>query len=85
MTIDLDSVKTFFDPHPGFAGAVIPIPAMVKNVADELNGQSVSLRKAVSKIKTVTRGTVSVEDGWIVLELHQPGGIIHGFRVICFK
>lgn len=86
MSINLDDVKTFFDPHPGFAGATIPIPEAVKKVANGLNGKSMTLREAVTKILLVTEGTVAVNDdyGFITLEL-EDNGATHGFRVIRFK
>lgn len=40
MAIINETVVTLYDPHPGFAGAVIPIPPAVKRVADALNGQT---------------------------------------------
>ena len=85
MDRNLDKVKTFFDPHPGFAGAAIPIPSAVKKVANELNGKSTSLRKAVAKLQAVTDGKVSVEDGWIMLELREPHNTEQMFRVVRFK
>ncbi|MDP3726576.1 MAG: hypothetical protein Q8R36_05270 [bacterium] len=85
MRRNLDTVKTFFDPHPGFAGAAIPIPSAVKKAANELNGESMSLHKAVAKLQAVTDGKVSVNDGWIALELRESDGARHIFRVIRFR
>lgn len=85
MSRNLDAIKTFFDPHPGFVGATIPIPAAVRKVANDLNGKSVSLREAVAKIQAITSGKVSVRNGWIALELRESNGTRHMFRVIRFK
>ena len=85
MSANLDEVKTFFDPHPGFAGAIIPIPAPVKQKADELDGKTMSLRDAVNSLQNVTCGKVSVMDCWIALKLCEPNGLTHMFRVIRFK
>lgn len=85
MSTNLDAIKTFFDPHPGFAGAIIPIPALVKKTANELNGKSVSLREAVTRLQAVTNGKISVKDGWIALELRESDDTKHMFRVIRFK
>ena len=76
--------KTFFDPHPGFAGAAIPIPAAVKKVADELNNKSLPLSEAVAMIQATTKGKVSIRDGWIALVIYEPNGAMHMFRVIRF-
>ena len=86
-TIDLDAVRTFYDPHSGFMGAM-PIPAPLKKVADRLNGQKLSLREALWKIQAVTEGKLSIvtkDINYIVLELKTHRGLKHGFRVICFK
>lgn len=80
-----DTKKTFFDPHPGFAGALIPIPTAVKKVADKLDGKVIFLHEAAAKIQAVTSGTVSIKDGWIMLEFSEPDGTRHGFRVIRFS
>lgn len=79
-------MPTFFDPHPGFAGAAFPIPAEVKRVADELNGKRMSLRKAVKKIQAVTIGEVEVvsKDKYIGLTI-TDGSTAHFFRVIRYK
>lgn len=85
MVANLNEVKRFFDPHPGFAGAAISIPTAVRKVAAKLDGKRMSLRKAIDKIQAVTRGTISVEDGWIALELRESGYITHMFQVIRFR
>lgn len=88
MKNDLDAVKTFFDPHPGLAGAIIPIPSTVKRVANELNGSKTSLRDAIKKIKAVTTGKVDIYKNCITLETRctTPFGLATNyFRVIRFK
>ena len=77
--------KTFFDPHPGFLGASIPIPIEVKRIADELNGKKRSLCRALDDLRAVTKGKVSVYKDSIMLELGEPSGTRHIFRVIRFK
>ena len=83
--LNLDVLRFFFDPHPGFAGAAIPIPAEVKKVADALNGTKTSLRKAVKRIRAVTSGEIWALDGWIHLIIKEPDGTRHGFCVIRFR
>ena len=55
----MSSIKKFYSPHPGHAGAAIPIPAKVKAVADELDGQEMTIEEAITKIETVTDGEVN--------------------------
>lgn len=90
MKRDLNAVKTFFDPHPGFAGAAIPIPKEVRKVANNLDGKSMTLFEAVKQIQAVTTGTVSVAEHYdfIALEIFDASGAQyprHYFRVIKFK
>ncbi|OGF71645.1 hypothetical protein A3E06_00890 [Candidatus Giovannonibacteria bacterium RIFCSPHIGHO2_12_FULL_44_42] len=84
MAQKTNAIKTFFDPHPGFAGATIPIPDKVKKVARKLNGKSMTLHQAVVKIQAVTNGAVSIENGWIALKLSESNAK-HIFRVIRFR
>lgn len=85
MAIDPGSVKEFFDPHPGFAGAMIPIPEPVRLVANKLAGKRMPLREAVAQIKAVTEGEVSVHDSFVGLKISEKDGWKHMFRVIRFK
>ena len=87
-SVNLDEVKTFYDPHPGFAGAAIPIPPAVKKVADELNGKTLPLREAMNRIRRVTKGELKIvilDIGFIMLKIKARDGATHGFRVICFR
>jgi hypothetical protein len=100
-TIDLQAVKTFFDPNPGeklFGGArsmfITPaIPAAVKKAADELDGKTMSLFDAAAKIQSAAegRGEVVVMDNWIALysmPQNSPSALkysLHVWRVIKYR
>jgi hypothetical protein len=43
----------FFDPHPGFGGAMIALPEPFVSLAKELDGQEMTLVEAVAKIEAV--------------------------------
>ncbi len=85
----LDEVKTFYDPHPGFAGAAIPIPGPVKAVADQLDGKTMTLREAIAALQAATRGKVYAvpEHSYIALHLGDDTGRYaqHLFRVIKYR
>lgn len=86
--IDQNVPRTFFDPHPGFLGAAIPIPSPIKAVADALAGQTLPLREALQRLKDVGIGEIELhaDQGWIALRL--DGGAryaSHLFRVIRFR
>ncbi len=87
--VDMNVPREFFDPHPGFAGAAIPIPGPIKRVADALDGQTLSLKEAVSRLQAVGIGTVEVvpEHDYIGLRLGDTSGryVSHFFRVIRFR
>lgn len=86
MSRNLDAIKTFFDPHPGFAGAMIPIPEAVRKVANELSEKTMSLRDAIAKIQAVTEGIVSIAENYDFISLKlDSNGMCHRFRVIRFK
>jgi hypothetical protein len=81
---DMDTPRTFFDPHPGFAGAAIPIPGLVKAIAEDLDGQTLSLTEAVARLRTVGIGSIEVvaQHQYIGLRLGGGGNPEHFFRVI---
>ncbi|MBI5420846.1 MAG: hypothetical protein HZA35_00860 [Parcubacteria group bacterium] len=83
----MNEVKMFYDPHPGFAGAAIAIPHEVRRVANELNGNMVSLGEAVARIQAVTNGKVEVVERYQFIALHLKQIVFgiqceHYFRVI---
>lgn len=90
MSITLRTVVTFFDPHPGLAGCLVPIPDVVKRAANELNGLSLPLAEAIERIQRVAGSGVDValNEGHIGLSL--PGildghACMHSWRVIRFR
>ncbi len=87
----LDDVVRFLNPHPGFAGASIPIPDSVKKVADVLNRKTLTIKKAAEMIeKADTNGgkvDVLLRDKCIMFTkmIKRPGDdeyIKHVWRVI---
>ena len=93
---DLNQKKTFFEPHPGFLGAAIPLPKTIKSAVDSLNRQTMPLREALEKIKqaagqlpiklVVDGGTkTNIGNGCLFLYITtKDGNIIHAFRLIRF-
>ena len=87
-TPDMDLPQTFFDPHPGFAGAAIPIPGAIKKVADALNGQTLPLKEALARLRAVGIGEIGVvaKYAFITLRLYSgPNQPEHFFRVIRYR
>ncbi|MBI4434358.1 hypothetical protein HY635_00865 [Candidatus Uhrbacteria bacterium] len=87
---NLDRIVTFYDPHPGLAGCLVPIPDVVKWVADELNGRSLPLAEAIERIQRAAGGEVDVAFEHRHISFSLPG-MLHGrpctnsWRVIRFR
>ncbi len=86
MSDDDDRQVTLFGPHPGVGGAAIPLPAVVKRVADALDGQTLSLRSAVACLQAVAPGIVfaDVAHGGILLRVGAAPPM-HLWLVIHFR
>jgi len=85
---DLDEVKEFYDPHPGFMGAAAPIPEPVRLAAAALAGQKLSLRQAVAMIQAATSGQVQVDAKHQFISLRLIGNgnhHCHFYRVIRYR
>lgn len=64
----------FFGPHPGFAGATIPLPPAIKSAVDALDGQELSLDEALAQLKTAitiagVRAELEVRDNKRLIKL----------------
>ena len=44
-----------YDPHPGFAGAAVPLPKAMKDAADKMDGKRMMLEEAVEKLSSVAK------------------------------
>jgi len=91
--INLDEVVEFFDPYPGFADAMIPIPEPVRRVAADLDGKSMTLRAALKLLRDLTLaqcpGTnLELVPEYRYIKLHVnngPGHPEHIFRIIRYR
>lgn len=80
---------TFFDPHPGFAGALIRLPEPIRRVAASLDGQSMTLKQALKKFRAVTDGELEVDRHYkyiaLTLKPKTKNDLEHGFRLIRYR
>ena len=83
---DLNKLKTFYDPHPGFAGAFFSIPTAVREVAEELNRKTMTLGEALAKVRAVTAGKVEIvkKHNYISLEVTTDSWRSY-YRVIRYR
>jgi hypothetical protein len=85
-------LRSFYDPHIGFAGATAPLPAPIKVVADALDGARMSLKGAVKILETVASGLggevrIKPDHGMLTLTWSSKanGDPIHHWRVIRYR
>ncbi len=91
MTQNLKQKVTFYDPHPGFGGAIIPLPRPLKVIAEKLNGQNITLEEALGLIElaanklAVHKEVSIVEDYKYISFRYGDGRAIHSFRLIRYR
>lgn len=88
----MDDQKTnqlvkLYDPHPGFAGAVVPLPTPMKNVADGLAGKTMSLEEVLEQMSPAASkcgGSLEIveEYQYIGFLIQEKSGRTHYFRLI---
>ena len=88
--LDMDRLRRFYDPHPnrpGF-GAIMPMPVLVKQSIDLLDGKVMSLAEAVGQIESVdiSVGNIKVKVvskyRHISLEFKESDYLVHNWRLI---
>lgn len=93
-------MKTFYDPHPGFAGAAIRLPDVVRLVANGMVGKEMEVEKAIGILQDaannlVADGTFNMAEvtdhpdhayiGLMLSEGDEGTYPKHSFRVIRYK
>src|SRR3990172_8535127 len=78
-----------FDPHPGVGGALMPLPQEVKEVADKLADQTMTLAEALSRLRgtnwvRATPSAVRARKGMILLDA-ELNGQIHHWRILRYR
>lgn len=79
------SMKHFYDPHAGFSKTLVPLPEPVRQVARQLDGQTLPLEEAVRRLQEVAEGTIRVSGHCLALEVEISPRVNHIHRVICFR
>ena len=81
-----DKLREFYDPHTGHGGTVLHIPSELQRVANELNGNTLSLLEAIARIRAVTNGQVEIHEKSKFLSLTlRSANQSHYFRIISFR
>lgn len=75
---DLNAIVTFYEPHPGFGGAAVPLPGPVKIAIDELDGKTMTLRQGIAKIKATSVGKLETRNLATIEIWEDPACIVLG-------
>jgi hypothetical protein len=87
----------FFDPHPGVGGAIVPLPPIMKTIANYLNKKEMSLEEALKECKEAAvlydqstnhkhKTEVSVNGNYIRLQLWEgEDKPYHMWKLISFS
>lgn len=82
---------TFYDPHPGFKGCLIPLPVHMKTTVDWLSGRTMTLDEAMEVLKNavddsgIEKATLKLHDDWISLKMGEwSDPPVHAWRLIRF-
>jgi hypothetical protein len=87
---NIKQLVELYDPHPGFSGAVVPLPKQLKKVADSLNGKRIVLEDVLKMITHEAEkegGSVNLVDdyNYIKYSYKQDTGKQHHFRLLRYK
>jgi len=83
-----------YDPHSGLAfdGAAAPLPRVIKDAADKLNRQKMSLDEAVEQLSEATEkvgGSIEIVEKhkYIKFQIGDPnsGKPVHIYRLLRYK
>ena len=87
----MEQEVTFYEPHPGIAGAMAPLPKPMRKAAEELNGQTMSLEGAMDNLQPIAAklgGAVRIvkcgEQNIINFSI-TDGNLEHFYSVIKYK
>lgn len=82
----------FYDPHPGFGGAIVRLPQPFKAVADALDGQEMTVEEAMEEIRIAGDGLkYKIEvldcDDYIGLRIREGEDeySLHSWRLIRYE
>lgn len=86
----LKKTVTFYGPHPGFQGAAISLPKIVKEKIDGLDGKEIKLSDATAMLSKVARSVNGVlrhdRKGKCIFLIINPKSLPrHIFRLIRYK
>lgn len=83
------SMNYFYDPHPGFAGAIINLPKPLLDYVSALNEQTKELNEVLKDLQEIAKpigATVEVKEKFnSIIAMIEENGFTHLFKLIRFK
>lgn len=80
---------TFYDPHPGMLGALVPLPKPLRKAAQHLNGKKLTLEQALLELLPIVKevgGELSVvKEHQYISYQHDTGRVTHLYRLIRYR
>jgi len=78
----------FHNPHPGFSGCLFPIPKIIKELADSIDGKTMELDEVLEQFNALSNSidmTVKKCSNSIILKQEQEEqDMTNVWRIICF-
>jgi hypothetical protein len=74
-----------YDPHPGFAGALAPIPTKIRLAAEAFDGKTVSIDHMVESLQSVSdevNGSVAIHEEYKYISFRSGP---HFYRLLRFE
>lgn len=87
---DLEKKVQLFNPHQGIGGALLPLPESIREVANELDGQKLSLNEVLKKLEQIAEklnGKVEVIEKYQYISFTYEDKIKrrHMYRLISYN
>ena len=85
----MEELVELYSPHPGFSGALVPLPKSMKEIANALDGQTMTLEEAMKKITPVAEklgGSVETPKNHKFISFEFGGRTVtHSYRLIKYR
>jgi hypothetical protein len=78
----------FYNPHPGFGGALLPLPTSMKRLADSLDGQVMTLEQAIEKLTPAAKeldGILGIVEEYRYIGFEFRKDMTHSYRLIDYE
>lgn len=85
----MEELVELYSPHPGFGGALVPLPKSMKEIANALDGQTMTLEEAMKKITLVAEklgGSAEISKNYEFISFEFGGRTVtHSYKLIKYR